>query len=819
LMKNYEKLGAFYLGKYFNMDTQQLQEELVLYDSKDLNTHAVIIGMTGSGKTGLGIGLLEEALIDNIPVIAIDPKGDLPNLLLNFPQLQAADFRPWINEQDALKAGLTPDQFAVRQADLWRKGLAGWDQDPGRIARLKDSAEFAVYTPGSNAGQPVSVLRNFAPPTADILEEKDLLRDRIQSTVTALLALLGIEADPITSREHILLSNIIESAWAAGKTLDLAGMIGAIQAPPFERVGIMDLEMFYPPGDRFQLAMRLNNLLAAPGFEAWLEGEPININRMLYTDRGKPRASIFSISHLSDPERMFFVSVLLNEVLAWMRTQPGTTSLRAVLYMDEIFGYFPPVKNPPSKAPLLTLLKQARAFGLGIVLSTQNPVDLDYKGLSNTGTWFIGRLQTDRDKSRVLEGLEGAAAGSGFDRAAMGETLAGLGQRVFLLNNVHENAPLTFQTRWALSYLPGPLTRKQLKILMADHREQPALTAIAAPSVAPAAVSVAAAKKPAAISPSPAAGKPPLIPPGIDAYYLPASGAGQGLEYFPALAAWIDVHYSSTRYKVSVSETVALTTMLEDGPVAADWDAASEISLDPADLETEPLAGPSFSELPAAAKKTKSYTKWSRDLLRWFRQNRPLLVYRSNRFKLSSDPRETRAEFIARLAQAARETRDLQVEKLRRKYNSKYNTLNNRLMRAEQTVMREKEQAQSSKFQTAISFGTAILGAFMGRKAVSAGSARRFGTAMRSASRIRKESMDVNRAQEILEATRLQLEDLDQQLQADIERIDAKLVPEEADIQEVLVKPKSSDISLDFLGLVWLPYRRDARGRLAPDWV
>ena len=808
-MKAYEKLGAFYLGKYFDMASQQLKDDLVLYDSKDLNTHAVIIGMTGSGKTGLGISLIEEALIDNIPVIAIDPKGDLPNLLLNFPRLQPDDFRPWINEQEALNAGLTPDQFAGKQADLWRKGLASWDQDPERIARLKASADFAVYTPGSNAGQPVSVLRNFAAPTADIMAEKDLLRDRIQSTVTALLALMGIAADPITSREHILLSNIIESSWAAGKTLDLAGMIRAIQSPPFERIGIMDLEAFYPPKDRFQLAMRLNNLLAAPGFEAWLEGEPININRMLYTDQGRPRASIFSISHLSDAERMFFVSVLLNEIVAWMRTQSGTTSLRAILYMDEIFGYFPPVKNPPSKTPLLTLLKQARAFGLGVVLSTQNPVDLDYKGLSNTGTWFIGRLQTDRDKARVLEGLEGAAAGTGFDRRSMEEILAGLGQRIFLLHNVHENAPVTFQTRWALSYLRGPMTRKQIKTLTADRKVTPAPAAVAAPAAAPA-VSAAPAAPPVS--------KPPVIPPGIKSFYAPASGAGQGLEYFPALAGWIDVHYSSTKYKVSVSKTVALTAMFEEGPVAMDWDAADEINLNPADLETEPLAGPGFADLPAAAKKAKTYAKWNKDMMRWVRQNKPLLLYRSNRFKISSGPQESRGDFMARLTQAAREGRDLKVEKLRRKYSAKFNTLNNRLMRAEQAVMREKEQSQSSKIQTAISFGTAILGAFMGRKAVSVGSAGRFGTAMRSASRIRKESMDIDRAKETLEATRLQLEELDQRLQDDIERIGADFVPEEESIQEVLVKPKSSDMTLEFFGLVWMPYRRDARGQLSPDW-
>ena len=814
-MKAYEKLGAFYLGKSFDMAAQQLKDELVLYDSKDLNTHAVIIGMTGSGKTGLGISLLEEALIDNIPVIAIDPKGDLPNLLLTFPQLQPGDFRPWINEQDALNAGLTPDQFAAKQADLWRKGLAGWDQEPERIARLKASADFAVYTPGSNAGTPVSVLRSFAPPTADIMAEKDLLRDRIQSTVTALLALLGIEADPITSREHILLSNIIESSWAAGKALDLAGMIHAIQSPPFARIGIMDLEAFYPPNDRFQLAMRLNNLLAAPGFEAWLEGEPININHLMYTEQGRPRASIFSISHLSDTERMFFVSVLLNEILAWMRSQPGTTSLRALLYMDEIFGYFPPVKNPPSKAPLLTLLKQARAFGLGVVLSTQNPVDLDYKGLSNTGTWFIGRLQTDRDKARVIEGLEGAAAGTGFNRSRMEEVLAGLGQRVFLLNNVHENAPVVFQTRWVLSYLRGPMTREQIKTLKVDRSATQTPATVASPAAAAAPTAPA---RPAAPAPAPAS-KAPVLPPGIKVYYLPASGAGQGLEYFPALAGWIDVHYSSAKYKVSASEKVSLASMFEEGPVAMDWDAAQEIPLEPADLETEPLTGASFAELPAAAHKTNAYAKWNKDLLRWVRQNRPLRLLRSSRFNIASEPQESRGDFMARLAQAARESRDLEVEKLRRKYSAKFNTLNDRMMRAEQRVMREKEQSQSSKVQTAISFGTAILGAFMGRKAVSIGTAGRVGTAMRSASRIRKESMDVKRAEEILESTRIQLEELDQRLQEDIERIEAEFDPENEDIQEVLVKPKSSDMTLEFFGLVWMPYRRDVQGRLAPDWT
>ena len=816
-MSEYEKLGAFFLGKEYELAARKRRDDMVLYDSKDLTTHAVIIGMTGSGKTGLGIGLLEEALIDNIPIIAIDPKGDLTNLMLNFPQLRPEDLRPWVNETDALNAGLSPEQFAAKQAQLWRKGLAGWGQAPERIARLKAAADFAVYTPGSSAGLPVSVLRSFDPPPQAVSQDTDLLRERIQTTATSLLALLGMEADPITSREHILISNILESVWAQGRALDLAGLIRTIQTPPFERIGVMDLDSFYPAKDRFQLAMRLNNLLAAPGFEAWLEGDPLNIGRMLFSDDGKPKASIFTISHLSDSERMFFVSMLLNEILAWMRTQAGTSSLRAILYMDEIFGYFPPVKNPPSKAPLLTMLKQARAFGLGVVLSTQNPVDLDYKGLSNTGTWFIGRLQTDRDKARVLAGLEGAAAGTGFDRGRMEEVLAGLGKRVFLLNNVHENAPVTFETRWVLSYLRGPLTREQIKVLMADKKSQTA-PATATAAAASAGMTAATAAQPAGVEPAVSGSQPPVVAPGINVLYLAASGAGQGLIYYPAVAGWMDVHYSSARYKVDVTEKLAFAAMLEDGPVALDWEQAEEIGLSADDVDTAPLSGANFGDLPSVAEKAKSYSKWNKDLLRWIRQNRPLTLYRSKRFKLNSGPEESKSEFLARVTQAAREKRDLEVEKLRRKYSSKFDTLQNRLMRAEQAIMREKEQAKSKKVETMISFGTAILGAFLGRKAVSTRSATRIGSAMKSAGRMRKESMDVARAQETAAAVKQDMAELDERLKADIENLEATFDPAAETLEEVLVKPKSTDITLDLFGLTWMPYRKDAGGRLSPDW-
>ncbi|MBP6201330.1 MAG: ATP-binding protein, partial [Nitrospira sp.] len=414
----FETLGVFYLGRPYDLAAKQAKPGWLLYDSKDLVTHAVCVGMTGSGKTGLCVGLLEEAAIDGIPAIVIDPKGDLANLLLTFPQLRGEDFAPWINEDDARKKGLSAADFAAQQATLWQKGLGDWGQSGERIKKLRDAADFAVYTPGSNAGLPVSILKSFAAPSAELLDDAELLRERIGTTVTSLLGLIGVEADPIKSREHILLSSILDSAWRAGRDLDLPALIHQIQTPPMTKVGVLDVESFFPSKERFTLAMQLNNLLAAPGFAAWMEGEALDVGRMLYGPSGKPRIAIFSIAHLNDAERMFFVSLLLNQTLGWVRGQSGTTSLRAILYMDEIFGYFPPVANPPSKAPLLTLLKQARAFGLGVVLATQNPVDLDYKGLANTGTWFIGRLQTERDKARVMEGLEGAAASSGkkFDR-------------------------------------------------------------------------------------------------------------------------------------------------------------------------------------------------------------------------------------------------------------------------------------------------------------------------------------------------------------------------------------------------------------------
>ena len=338
-----------------------------------------------------------------------------------------------------------------------------------------------------------------------------------------MLSLAGASAEP-RSREHTLMTSLFATAWQAGRNLDLASLIQQVQTPPFEKVGILDLESFFPAKDRFDLALKLNGMLAAPGFEQWFDGEPLDPAALLRTADGKPRVSMFSIAHLGDAERMFFVSLLLNQIVGWMRGQTGTSSLRAIVFMDEIAGYFPPVANPPSKPPLLTLLKQARAFGVGVVLATQNPVDLDYKGLSNIGTWFIGRLQTERDKTRMLDGLEGAAAGS-LDRAEADRILSALAKRVFLLHNVHEPAPVVFQTRWTMSYLRGPVSREQIATLMgrADPRLAQAFafgcpaghSPTPGPRVQPCAHGLLPAREAARSSP------------GIEQYFIPDAAAGR----------------------------------------------------------------------------------------------------------------------------------------------------------------------------------------------------------------------------------------------------------------------------------------------------
>ena len=797
-MLDFEKLGSFYLGKRYDAAGDKLTDELILYDAKDLTTHAVIIGMTGSGKTGLGVGILEEAALDHIPVIAIDPKGDMGNLLLTFPKLAAEDFRPWVNPRAASDKGQSLDEYATAQASLWKKGLGDWGQTGKRIAQLRKTVDMAIYTPGSNAGLPVSVLQSFAAPNATLLDDVDLYRERIQATATGLLTLLGIDADPVASREHILVSRLLDAAWQEGRDMDLASLIAAIQSPPFTQIGVMGVDAFFPEKDRFALAMRLNNLLAAPGFEAWMQGTPLDAASLLYTPEGKPRVSIMSIAHLDDASRMFFVSMLLNEVISWMRAQPGTPSLRAILYMDEIFGFMPPVANPPSKTLFLTLLKQARAYGLGLVLATQNPVDLDYKGLSNTGTWFIGRLQTERDKARVMEGLEGASQGD-FDKQAMEQTLAGLGKRRFLLHNVHEDEAVVFGTRWVMSYLAGPLTREHIRNLMGKARK-----ALAAVVPGPAKRSQASSSD------------APALPPSIEQYY--AASRDEQPTYYPRLVAAADLVYANARYNVDEERSTVYTVEIEDGPVEVDWDNSEAMNITVDDLLQESAPDASYTELPGAATAVKNYTAWQREFKRWVRQNETITLYRNKRFRATSEAFETEGEFRTRLQTIASEKRDQAVAKLRKRYATKTTTLENRLLRAQQAIAREQQQASKKKLDTAVSIGTAILGAVLGRKKLSTTSATRVGTAIKTAGGARKEAADVARAKETAAKVQADLQALNRQLEREVAELDTAFDAQAEELDEIVVRAKTTDIHVPVIGLAWMPYAPDSKGRMRPAW-
>jgi hypothetical protein len=797
-MTDFEKLGVFYLGRAYDLAKKKRGEDLVLYDSRDLVTHAVCVGMTGSGKTGLCIDLIEEAAIDGVPAILIDPKGDLCDLLLTFPGLSAEEFRPWINEEDAARKGLSPDDFAKQQAELWRNGLAEWGQDGARIRRLREAAELAIYTPGSSAGLPVSIVASFAAPPAAVRGDDEALRERVASTATGLLTLLGISADPLKSREHILISTILADAWAKGEDLSLESLIARIQSPPVKRIGVVDVDSFFPGKERYELAMSLNGLLAAPGFASWLEGEPLDVGALLRTAAGQPRVAIFSIAHLSDAERMFFVTLLLNQTLAWMRAQSGTTSLRAILYMDEIAGYFPPVAAPPAKAPLLTLLKQGRAFGLGVVLATQNPVDLDYKGLANTGTWLLGRLQTERDKARVLEGLEGAAAGASkkFDRARMEQVLAGLGNRVFLMNDVHEDEPVVFESRWAMSYLRGPLTRAQIQTLMDPVRREKGSREAEGGRREAASGSSSQSRAPGR------GGARPVLPPGVPQLFVPMRGSGSGAVYRPAVIGLAEVHFADAKTGVSTTEKLARVAPL--GP-AVDWAAGTEPEFAVEDLTEQPESGIAFADPGAAAGAPKAAESWAKDLATWIYRERSLTLFRSPSRGEASRPGESEADFRARLQQSAREERDAATEALRQKYAAKTAALQERLRRAEQTVGREKSESMQAGLQTPNTVGATVLGALLGRKAVSASTIGRATTAARSAGRTMKQAGDVGRAEESVDAIRAQIAELDQQAKDEIAAREAATDPATEKLETVVVRPKKSDITVRQAALVWIP--------------
>ncbi|MGD9046670.1 MAG: DUF87 domain-containing protein [Anaerolineae bacterium] len=818
-----ERLASFYLGQEYELKEGQMLEGAVHYDARDLTTHAVCLGMTGSGKTGLGVILLEEAALDGVPSLVIDPKGDMTNLLLTFPELRPADFRPWVNPDDARRKDMDLDAYAAAMAELWGNGLAKTGQGPDRIRRLKESAEFVVYTPGSSAGRQVSILHTLKTPDLSWDTDSELLNDKIESVVSALLALVGIEADPVRSREHILLSNIFGNAWRNGEDLDLAQLIMRVQKPPFSQLGVFPLDTFYPEKDRMELAMLLNGLVASPTFADWIEGQPLDIGGLLYSPSGKPRVSVLYIAHLSEVEKQFFVTLLLEQVVSWMRAQSGTTSLRALLYMDEVFGYLPPhPSNPPTKKPMLTLLKQARAFGLGLILATQNPVDLDYKALSNAGTWFIGRMQADRDKQRLLDGLEGVEVGKGgTSRAEFDKMISAVRSRVFLLHNVHEKEPVVFHTRWAMSYLRGPLTRPQVQQLVSAS--VPPVTSSVAPT---AALSAAAPARPAAPPPEPAVPEipysqiPPQLPSSVKQAFLPARvslkaalsdlardrqwSARSGLDqegilvYQPVLAGTARLRFAHTKSRQTHSEAVAYLLPLE-GDIA-DWSQA-KVQLETRDLEPSPDSGAYFAELPSELGDSRRYTALKKEFNDYLYYNSSISLLYNPHLELYSEIGETSEAFQRRCRVAAKEGLDAAAEKVKDKYERVLDRLEDKLRREERELEEDKIEHSARKQEELLSGVESVFGLFSGRK-----SSRRLSSASRKRRMTRQAKADIEESEEVIEDLEKEIEELEQEAKEELEELTEKWLELIDEVEEVEVRLRRADVQINLFALGWLPH-------------
>ncbi len=769
----YEKAGLFYLGKDVDRKTFEPTDVLTLLKNKNFTTHAAIIGMTGSGKTGLGIGIIEEAAIDNIPAIVIDPKGDMGDLLLSDPDFSAERFEPWVADEARAK-GEDPADYAQKIATMWKEGIESWDQDRERVARFA-AVPKTIYTPGSSAGVPVNLMGSLEVPPEQIMRDADNFASYLKSTVTGLLSLLGIVADPLDSKEYILLAQIVAHSWQQGRALSLADLVAAIIQPAFETIGVLPVESFYPQNERFKFATRFNAVIASPNFANWLAGESLDIDRLLYDTEGKARIAIFSIAHLNDDERMFFVTLLLNKYIAWMRLQSGSNRLRTLLYMDEIYGFFPPVKNPPSKEPMITLLKQARAYGIGIVLSTQNPVDLDYKGLSNIGTWCIGRLQTTQDIDRVIDGLGGKVDAS-FDKKEIAALLANLRKRTFFLKSAHLEDIRLFGTRWVMSYLKGPLKKEEIAALMANNK---AALRVASPTV----------KTPSADEG--AYQRLVNLDEGVVQYFAP--DPSQTYRYLPYLAAEISVGFHNAAKGIDLERTFVGQLDLE-GMEHLEWDAL-EREIDPFDsLPTKAPADARFGPLPESVETDRGLRAATRSLRDYLYANERLELYRCRSPRMESEPGQSRDAFVVRLQDALEEAREEALEKLKERYGKKAERLHDQLVRAQARV--EKEQADSNS--TLIDVGISVLGALFGRR-----SATSIGRAVNKGTRAYKERGQLSRAQERVAEVEEKIADLEIELEGKIDELAEQYALENHPVERFTIKPKKSDIAIEHMAIVW----------------
>jgi hypothetical protein len=880
-----EAKANFYLGREYDPTTNRLTNNVVYYDARDLTTHAVVVGMTGSGKTGLCITLLEEAILDNIPAIVIDPKGDITNLLLTFPDMRPEDFEPWVNVDDSRRANMDIPQYAADVAQKWKTGLENWGIVPDRVRWLQLASKYSIYTPGSDAGLPISILASLRAPREGWTVNEEAHREQIKGITSAILALAGINAEPVKDREHVLLSNIFENAWKQGKDLTLEDIILQIQKPPFDTLGVFPIEKYFPEKARTKLAMEMNNIIAAPSFQSWINGQSLDIHQLLYQPNGRPRTSIFYIAHLSEPERQFIVTLILENMLGWMRTQQGTTSLRAILYIDEMFGYFPPYpKNPPTKDPLMRLLKQARAFGLGLVLATQNPGDLDYKGLTNAGTWFIGRLQSDNDRKRVMDGLQAMAnVNDSLSLRDIETLIADIAPRVFLMRNVHNEAgPMLVHSRWAMSYLRGPLTRQQIQLLMSRQREElmvtlqqqamhapkptwqqqaglqpppppPTLpTSMSAPVPPPLPNTRATHMPPpppmtftaqsAGVPPQTIPTQPPMptspvlsVPSGITGYsnnppplsstisqyFLPVripyqaslqqwsqrtgiySAGGSGVQaqlvYKPGLLAQAMIRYADRKANIYTARmfTYFVTDLQRMGIVH--WE---DFMIDPIEartIEQNPQLPAAFGELSSGLADTARLNALKKEVVDMLYNTAQLIIPYNDVLNIYGNPDTDYSEFQAQVQIAAREQRDMAIDKLAQKYGDMMDRAEAKLRKTERDIRSEQTQLKGLQREQLFTTGEAITSLMRGRTNYTL-------SRMSRTSRYQRNTKDnIRERKEVMSDLERELDRIEMEFEEQVQKTNDYWANVINQTREYIVAPFKKDIQLELFGIGWLP--------------
>jgi len=770
----YEKLGLFYLGKDLDKSSMEATEALTLLKNKNFTTHAAIIGMTGSGKTGLGVGIIEEAAIDNIPSILIDPKGDMGNLCLVDSTFSGKNFEPWVADEAKTKE-VDVTEYASKIANTWKKGIESWGQDTDRVAKLQ-AVKKTIYTPGSSAGVAINIMSSLESPPSYIMQDSDAFTSYLKSTTTSLLSLVGIVADPLDSKEYILLAQIITKAWLSNEDLSIEIIIGKIIKPNFAKIGVLPLEDFYPQPARFKLATKFNALLASPSFSLWLQGDNLDIQKLLYDDNGKAKIAIFSIAHLNDDERMFFVTLLLNKYIAWMRRQSGTSALKTILYMDEIYGFFPPTKNPPSKEPMMLLLKQARAFGVGIVLSTQNPVDLDYKGLSNIGTWFIGRLQTTQDIERVIDGL-GGKVGASYSKSEIKTLLANLKKRTFFLKSAHLEDVRLFSTRWVMSYLKGPLKRDDIDRLMKVQKEVQDITVESVHTL---------------VNKSNILDSIQHIDESIEQYF--ELDTGEENKFTATLGALAKVHFYNQRKGIDEERELILSLVLSSHQKSIGWEEAVE---EVESFENYPYTAPNkakFQALPKVVLEDKGLKRAIRELKQSLYREQSLELLRCASPKLESKVNESELDFKIRIKDILDDKKEQEIEKLQTRFEKKEKILLTRLDRAKARVEKEASDSTSSMIET----GIAVLGALFGRT-----SPAKIGRAFKKGSNILKERGDMSRAEERMSLVQEDIEALEYELEDNVDEINEKYTIDNCKIETFKIKPRKTDIDVEHCAVVW----------------